>query len=84
MVLTNACALCKLHNSQAGKVGKAQRKFRTRASTQAKGNSARTKAVNRLCRQYVDKQGKRRFVGTRKLKSSQLLGSRIMKTFFIL
>lgn len=60
MLLTNSSTLC---NFQCGtgckKVGSRARK---------------PKVCRSLCRRYLDRQGRPRFVGTRKLKGSQFLG----------
>ena len=80
MLLTNSAAICKLHNAKAEKVGKSRvSKSKLRKKGKAKGQVA-------LCRRYVDKQGRQRFAGTKKLKESQTLslnnlGSNIHNSF---
>ena len=74
MLLTNSASICKLHNAQVSPDGKSQ-KPRTKKRP---GRSARVKAKMRkggsLCRRYVDRAGRQRFSGTKKLKESQILG----------
>ena len=77
MLLTNSASICKLHNAQVVPDGKSKRPKRSRPKKQP-GRSAREKAKMRkggsLCRRYVDRAGRQRFAGTKKLKESQILG----------
>lgn len=66
MLITNSVSLCKMHTPTC--VGKARKKSKARAQRR-KGKSLR----KFLCRQYVDRAGRKRFCGTRRLKQSQLL-----------
>ena len=74
MLLTNSASICKLHNAQVAPDGKSRKP----KSKKRPGCSARVKAKMRkggsLCRRYVDRAGRQRFAGTKRLKESQILG----------
>lgn len=74
MLLTNSASICKLHNAQVAPDGKSRKP----KSKKRPGCSARVKAKMRkggsLCRRYVDRAGRQRFSGTKRLKESQILG----------
>ena len=66
MLITNSVSFCKMHTATC--VGKTRKKNKAQAQRR-KGKSFR----KFLCRHYVDRAGRKRFSGTRRLKQSQLL-----------